>query len=162
MKTKNQTTSRSILRMLFIAALFMFAAGTTNAQNKETTMQDIYEKGLEIVKMLEEQYNQEIVRIEYDLLFDSKETTRGFSSDYEYSVIAFSDFRVEDLDITIFRKSGSSWEQVVKDTETDNTPIVSFKPDGSSTYKIEVKAYKFAEGYSAAHYGLIIYHDIPE
>lgn len=162
MKTKNQTTSRSILRMLFIAALFMFAAGTANAQNKETTMQDIYEKGLEIVKMLEEQYNQEIVRIEYDLLFDSKETTRGFSSDYEYSVIAFSDFRVEDLDITIFRKSGSSWEQVVKDTETDNTPIVSFKPDGSSTYKIEVKAYKFTEGYSAAHYGLIIYHDIPE
>jgi len=152
----------SIGRSAAVVALMLFGALNASAQNSETTMQDIYEKGGQLVKMLEETYDQEIVRIEYDLLFDTKETSRGFNSSYEYTVLAFADHRVEDLDITVYKKSGSSWVQVVKDTETDNTPLVQFRPTSGAQYKIEIKAYKFAQGYSAAHYGVIISHDIPD
>lgn len=162
MKTKNQTICHSIFSMLFVAALIVFGAVPVNAQNSETTMQDIYEKGGAILKGLEEEYGQEIVRIEYDLVFSEKETTRNFSSDYDYSIIAFADDRVEDLDVTVLRETDNGWVVVVKDTEEDATPIVSFTPDGYSNYKIQVSVSKFAPGCSGAHYGLIISHDIPE
>lgn len=145
-----------------ITLLMLFVALNASAQNSETTMQDIYEKGKQLVELLEESYNQEIVRIEFDLLFDTKEVSRGFNSSYEYTVLAFADHRVEDLDITVYKKAGSSWVQVVKDTETDNTPLVQFRPQSGAQYKIEIKAYKFASGYSAAHYGVIISHEIPD
>lgn len=148
-------------RNMAVALLLMLGTANASAQNSETTMQDIYEKGKGLVELLEETYNMEIVRIEFDLLFDTKETTRGFNSKYEYTVVGFADHRVEDLDITIYRKSGGNWVQVVKDTEADNSPIVQFRPTSGSQYKIEVKAYKFAQGYSAAHYGIIIAHEIP-
>ena len=106
------------MKQLTIALLMMFCCATANAQNAETTMQDIYEKGGELVKMLEERYEQEIVRIEYDLLFGTKESIRTLSTSYRYTVLAFSDDRVEDLDITVYKRSGNSWEQIMKDTET--------------------------------------------
>ena len=68
------------MKQLTIALLMMFCCATANAQNAETTMQDIYEKGGELVKMLEERYEQEIVRIEYDLLFGTKESIRTLST----------------------------------------------------------------------------------
>ena len=149
------------MKQLTIALLMMFCCATANAQNAETTMQDIYDKGGELVKMLEERYEQEIVRIEYDLLFGTKESIRTLSTSYRYTVLAFSDDRVEDLDITVYKRSGNSWEQIMKDTETDNSPLVQFTPTAATEYKVEIKAYKFREGESAAHYGLIISHDMP-
>jgi hypothetical protein len=148
-------------RSMILAAMLLTVATTVNAQDAETTMQDIYEQGLGMVKYLEEEANQEIVRIEYDLVFDSKETIRNLSSSYTYTVVAFADDRVEDLDITIYKKSGSSWTQVTKDTETDNTPVVQITPKEAGEYKVKITAYKFAEGYSGAHYGMIISHENP-
>ena len=113
------------------------------------------------LRLQEERYEQEIVRIEYDLLFGTKESIRTLSTSYRYTVLAFSDDRVEDLDITVYKRSGNSWEQIMKDTETDNSPLVQFTPTAATEYKVEIKAYKFREGESAAHYGLIISHDMP-
>lgn len=146
-----------------IAVIFILLGSLSlNAQNSDITMKDIYQEGLEYLQILEDKHNQEIVHIEYDLIFNTKETKRGFSSDYQYMVFAFADHRVEDLDITIFKETFKGWVQVEKDTKSDNTPLVFFKPEDSGTYKIEIKAYKFKSGYSAAHYGLIISHDIPD
>ena len=134
---------------------------TANAQNKETTMQDIHQKGTNLIEYLEEKRDQEIVRIEYDIVFTTKETTRVLSEDYEYQILGFADHRVEDLNITVYKKVGTDWIEVAKDTESDNTPMLTIKPVSTREYKIEVSVNKFKEGYSAAHYGLIICHDNP-
>ena len=149
-------------KMTLLGILMAWGGQNVNAQNEETTMQDIHQKGMQLIEYLEEKKNQEVVRIEYDIVFTEKETTRWLSEDYEYQIVGFADHRVEDLDITIYKRVGSEWIEVTKDTDSDNTPIVTVKPVSSRDYKIKISAYKFKEGYSAAHYGLIICHDMPE
>ena len=149
------------VKAMLLGLMMACIATTANAQN-ETTMQDIHQKGTNLIEYLEEKHNQEIVRIEYDIVFTTKETIRVLSEDYEYQILGFADHRVEDLDITVYKKVGTEWIQVAKDTDSDNTPMLTVKPTSTREYKIEVSAYKFKEGFSAAHYGLIICHDIPE
>jgi hypothetical protein len=149
-------------KAMLLGIMMICMAQTVNAQNEETTMQDIHQTGMNLIEYLEEKQNQEIVRIEYDLVFTKKETTRYLYEDFEYQILGFADRRVEDLDITVYKKLGTEWIQVAKDTDADSSPMLTVKPTSSREYKIEVSVYKFKEGYSAAHYGLIICHDIPE
>ena len=50
----------------------------------------IYKKGAQLVSEFDEQ-GAEIVRIEYDLVFDTKESFRNLSEDWEYAIIGFAD-----------------------------------------------------------------------
>ncbi len=149
------------VKAMLLGLMMVCMTTTANAQN-ETTMQDIHQKGTNLIEYLEEKHNQEIVRIEYDIVFTTKETTRVLSEDYEYQILGFADHRVEDLNITVYKMVGSEWIQVAQDTESDNTPMLTVKPTSTREYKIEVSVNKYKEGFSAAHYGLIICHDIPE
>ena len=149
------------VKAMLLGMMMACMTTTANAQNKETTMQDIHQKGTNLIEYLEEKHDQEIVRIEYDIVFTTKETTRVLSEDYEYQILCFADHRVEDLNITVYKKVGTDWIEVAKDTESDNTPMLTIKPVSTREYKIEVSVNKFKEGYSAAHYGLIICHDNP-
>jgi hypothetical protein len=149
------------VKAMLLGLMMACMTTTANAQNK-TTIQDIHQKGTNLIEYLEEKHNQEIVRIEYDIVFTTKETTRVLSEDYEYQILGFADHRVEDLNITVYKMVGSEWIQVAQDTESDNTPMLTVKPTSTREYKIEVSVNKYKEGFSAAHYGLIICHDIPE
>ena len=149
------------VKAMLLGMMMACMTTTANAQNKETTMQDIHQKGTNLIEYLEEKHDQEIVRIEYDIVFTTKETTRVLSEDYEYQILGFADHRVEDLNLTVYKKVSTDWIEVAKDTESDNTPMLTIKPVSTREYKIEVSVNKFKEGYSAAHYGLIICHDNP-
>ena len=151
---------KNIFRRMVLLALVLMGCQMASAQkNDGTSMQDVYELGLDIIKMVEDKYDKEIVHIEYDIIRDSKEITRYLSSDYEYSIVAFADDRVEDLDVVIYKKSGNRWVEVSKDTDSSSVAVASVTPTTGAEYKFEVRVYKFAKGYSACHYGLMVYHD---
>ena len=145
--------------VMLLALVLMASQGAFAQKNDGTSMQDIYEMGLEIIKMVEDKYDKEIVHIEYDIIRESKDITRYLSSGYEYSIVAFADDRVEDLDVVIYKKSGGRWVEVAKDTDSSSVSVASVTPKTEGEYKFEVKVYKYASGYSACHYGLMIYHE---
>jgi hypothetical protein len=103
----------------------------------------------------------EIVRIEYDLIFTSKETFRTLSPDWEYLVIGFADGGVKDLDVKVYEYDDllDKWTLVAQDDATDAFAMVAVTPTRAAMYKVEVIAYEFYEGYSAARYGLMFVHD---
>jgi hypothetical protein len=49
---------------------------------------------------------------------------------------------------------------VVADDESDNHPVVTVEPSETDKYLIELSVYKWDEEYSAAHYGMLIYHEL--
>ena len=146
--------------LLFAMAAMLFAA-EAKAQNEETTMQPIIEKTQYLVNYLENDKNQEIVRMEMDLLSTSKSTTRMLQKGFTYTIVAYGDYRFEDIDVKVYVRNGSNWTLVDKDTDTDSLAAVSVTPSVNAEYKIEISAYKFAKGYSIGHYGLIICHEMP-
>ena len=52
-----------------------------------------------------------------------------------------------------------SWVEVGRDTDSEDVALVEVSPKEQGEYKIEIKAYKFKEGYNVGHYGLIIAHE---
>ena len=77
MKTKNIVT----LTFGLLLSLSLNAQCTNGTKSSP-----IYKEGAELVEKFDEA-GLEIVRIEYDLIFSSKETTRNLSSDWEYTIV---------------------------------------------------------------------------
>ncbi len=125
-----------------------------------TLMSPLYVTGAEYVAYLEKE-NMEIVRIEYDLVFSGslKESFRQLTTDWEYGILAFGDKGIKDIDIKLYKDTGSGWELVTEDTSAENSAWITVKPTTTSMYKMVVVAYSFIEGYTGGHYGLIIFHE---
>ena len=120
----------------------------------------IYKMGAQLVEEFDNG-GSEIVRIEYDLIFSSKETFRNLTSDWEYVIIGFADNGVQDLDVKLYEYDDllEQWKLVAEDKSTEAYAIVTYKPLVTAMYKVEVIVYKFHEGYTAARYGLMFVHD---
>jgi hypothetical protein len=143
----------------FGIAFALLVTHTAFAQRDDgTSMGSIIERANAVVERLEKK-NYEVVRIEMDIVAGEKETQRYLSSDWTYGAIAIADDRVEDLDIYVFKEVDGEWVQVKKDDTDDAIPAVALQPKETSLYKFVIKAHKYADGYSAAHYALMIYHE---
>jgi hypothetical protein len=147
---------------LFVSAiLLLLTTGFASAQCiNGTKSYPIYKAGAQIVNEFDIQ-GKEIVRIEYDLIFDSKETFRDLTTDWEYSIIAFADDGVKDVDVKIYTYDDllEQWTLVAQDNSTEGFAIITYQPAETALHKIEVIVYEFYEGYTAARYGLFIVHD---
>ena len=155
------------MKMLFlIIVTCIFAAGTSLAQkdysyldnDKGTSMEPILAAAKPLVEEIEDE-DFEIVRMEFDLIFGKKSTYRTLFDGWTYGIAAFGDYRIKDIDLTIYKKSRGVWKKVEEDAENDDVATVSIKPRDKEEYKIEISVYKFNKGYKVGHYGLMIFHE---
>ncbi len=130
--------------------------------NEYTTMSPIMEKGEEIVEFLENSQDQEIVRMEYDILTSTTSSYRTLTNNWTYTIVAFGDFRFQDIDVNVYRKVNGTWKPVTSDSDESSMAVVTVSPNTTGEYRIDITAYSFKDGYSAGHYGLIICHDQPD
>lgn len=144
---------------LLITLFFGFQVGQAQCVNG-TKSYPLYKTGAELISALDDE-GKEVVRIEYDLLFTSKETFRQLTSDWEYTLVAFADDGIKDLDIKLYEYDTllDRYVEKTKDNSTDKMAILTWKPETTAQYKIEIIAYEFHEGYTAARYGLLVFHD---
>lgn len=149
------------VKFLAAAAVLILAAQFISAQCiNGTKSYPIYKAGAQLVSEFDNQ-GKEIVRIEYDLIFDSKESFRDLSSDWEYSILAFGDDGVKDLDLKVYIWDDllETWTLVAEDNSEESFCMITYQPEETARHKVEVIVYEFNEGYSAARYGLFYVHD---
>jgi len=128
------------------------------AQPKEgTSMKPILSDALSYIEAVEKN-SYEIVRMEFDIIGDKTTTFRTLQQGWTYAVIAFGDYRILDIDIAIYKDVDGTWTLIQKDTDAKPTASVTVKPSSTGMYRIDIIAYKFVSGYTAAHYGLLIVH----
>jgi len=147
--------------ILTLAILMLLPSFSLRAQCiNGTKSYPIYKLGAQLVDTYDNA-GAEIVRIEYDLIFSSKETFRNLTSDWEYSIIGFADEGVKDLDVKLYEYDDllEKWKLVAEDNSTEAYVMVNYKPPVSALYKVEVIVYEFHEGYTAARYGLMFVHN---
>ena len=128
-------------------------------KNIETTMKQISKEVSDYVEFIEDVYEQEIVHIEMDLLHTTKSVYRTLSSGWTYQILAFGDYRMADIDIKVYLKTGNTWELQKSDTDTEKSALVTIEPSATGEYRIDISCYRFKPGYSVGHYGLIIFHE---
>ncbi len=126
-------------------------------RNDGTSVMPIMQTAATAIEKIENS-NNEIVRIEFDILKDEKSSYRSLYSQWNYGILAFGESdRVEDIDIELYRQTGDSWTLVKKDTDVASVASMTFKPVYDGNYKIVIKGYRFSSG--GSHYGLIIFHE---
>lgn len=148
------------MKKLFFALVLAFMmCGNAFSQRSSTSMAPIMSKAEDLVQYLEREADLEIVRMEYDILRNTKTTTRMLSSGWTYTIIAFGDYRFRDIDVRVYKKVYGEWQLVESDNDTNAVAIVNVTPQYDGEYLIEIKAYSFEPGYDVGHYGLIIAHE---
>ncbi len=146
--------------LVFAALAFALLAPASLHADEYTTMKGIMEDLMDYVYYLEDSLDQEIVNIDADIITeDGVAYTRNLHQGWTYGVTAFGDWRIADLDITVYKDVDGNWVEIEKDDEADNNPTVFITPSTTGTYKIDIEVYTFAGDYTAAHYGLIIFHE---
>jgi len=151
---------------MLIAITFVFTAAISFGQKNYSYLDN--EKGISMepilaaVKPLVEEIENkdfEIVRMEYDLIFDKKSTYRTLYEGWTYGIAAFGDYRIKDIDITVYIERKGKWKKIEEDAENDDVATVSIKPRSDEEYKIVISVYKFNRDYTVGHYGLMIFHE---
>jgi hypothetical protein len=148
-------------KIILLAILSLLFMTNVNAQCiNGTKSYPIYKMGAQLVETFDND-GAEIVRIEYDLIFSSKESFRNLSSDWEYVIVGFADNGVKDLYVKLYEYDDllAQWKVVAEDKSTESYAIISYKPLVTALYKVEIIVYEFYEGYDAARYGLMYIHD---
>lgn len=146
--------------------IFIMSVGISFAQHnysyldndKGTSMEPILARAELLVKEIESD-DYEIVRMEYDLIFTEKDAYRNLYEGWTYGIAAFGDYRIKDIDVTVYKQSRGEWKKIIEDAENDDVATVSVKPRQNEEYKIVISVYKFNKDYNVGHYGLIVFHE---
>src|SRR5690242_15971387 len=100
---------------IFIFCALAFASINSFSQSA-TTMQDIIEDATKKVVELEEQRNQEVVNMTFDLIVNKGKKTvwRNLDPSFDYDVLVLGDRRIKTLKVTVYRKDSqtSEWKHV--------------------------------------------------
>jgi hypothetical protein len=151
---------KKLLLAVFAAAMLLPAALQAD---EYTTMKDIMLDLAEYVVLLEDSLNQEIVHLHADIITtDGVSYSRTLRAGWTYGVTAFGDWRIADLDVIIYKDVDGQWIEIERDEAEDSNPTVMVQPSSDGTYSIDISVYSFSGDYSAAHYGLVIFHEMPE
>lgn len=120
----------------------------------------IHEMGAEILAVLEAQ-DKEVVRMEYDIIFDQKESFRALSEEWEYTIVAFADAGVELLNVSLWYYSDldDTWNKVTETNSDTNYAIINFKPMVAGSFRAVVSVDQFSEGFNIGRYGIFYLHD---
>ena len=148
------------MKKTFVSMVVMFFVIFCKSQNYDDgrSMSPILENTIKIMEFVEGE-GAEIVRVEMDILHDEKVTYRILQEGWTYLIFAYGDYRVSDIDIEVYKETGSGWSLIKKDNSADPTALVEIEPYVSGNYAIKVKGYRCHTGYNSCHYGLIICHE---
>jgi len=154
---------KTILFAAFILCSLVFLNRQTYSQSS-TTMQDILETVSAKVAELEDQRNQEVVNMTFDLLVNTGKKTvwRYLDPSFDYDVMVIGDRRVEKLKVTVYKKDNASGEWKFVDEYTDDKPVLRIDPQEFEQYEFTVTVDKFKSGNTTGHFALLLYHQNPE
>ena len=147
---------------LITASLFIFTQNSLS--QSATTMQDILETVTTKVIELEDQRNQEVVNMTFDLIVNTGKKTvwRFLDPAFDYDVMVLGDRRVDKLKITVYKKDNTSGEWKFVDEYTDDKPVIRLDPQEFEQYEFTVTVDKFKTGNTTGHFALLLYHQNPE
>jgi len=147
---------------IILSSLFLFSARSFS--QSATTMQDIMETVSAKVIELEDQRNQEIVNMTFDLIVNTGKKTvwRYLDPAFDYDVMVLGDRRVEKLKITVYKKNSKTNEWEFVDEYSDDKPVIRLDPQEFEQYEFTVTIDKFKTGSTTGHFALLLYHQNPE
>ncbi len=153
-----------ILKFSLLAAFAFLLMNFSSYSQSSTTMQDILETTTQKVVELEEQRNQEIVNMTFDLIVNKGKKTiwRFLDPAFDYDALILGDRRVGKIKITVNRKDNTTGEWIFVDEYSDDRPLIRLDPQEFEQYEFTISVVEFRTGNSTGHFAFLLYHQNPE
>ena len=122
-------------KITLLVALFALSA-FNSIHSQEISMSNILELAAPIVELIEVENDQEIVRMEFDILSSSassKITMRTLYSGWTYGICAFGDYRISDLDIKVYKDMDGEPVLLKKDDDASDVAVVTIEPSSTGS-----------------------------
>ncbi|HEY3251084.1 MAG TPA: hypothetical protein VGK25_08185 [Ignavibacteria bacterium] len=150
---------KTLLSLIFITAALIPAKLLAQST---TTMQDILETVTAKIVELEEDKNQEIVNVTFDLLVNEGKKTvwRFLDPAFTYDLSIIGDRRISKLKVTVYKQGKSDWEYV--DEVSASNPKLKIYPSEYEQYEFTISVADFKSGNNTGHFAFMLYHDNPE
>ena len=150
-----------ILLSILAFLLFILLTSKVSLSQSETTMQDILETATQKIVELEDEKDQEVVNITFDLLVRSgkKTVTRYLDPSFDYKVMAIGDRRISKLYLFVYKKGEKDWEYVTE--AKSSMPQFEILPTDYEQYEFTVSVEEFKGSNITGHFALLIYHRDP-
>ena len=148
-------------KILPLLVLFLvFHSGAIGQVVGGKSSKTIHDMGAQILAVLEGQ-DREVVRMEYDIIFDEKESFRALSEEWEYTIVAFADAGVKVLNVSLWYYSDldDTWNKVIETNSDTNYAIINYKPAVPGSFRAVVSVDQFTEGFTIGRYGIFYLHD---
>lgn len=149
---------------LLIAVCLVSVMSRGAYSQSSTTMLDIMETVNAKVTELEEQRNQEIVNMTFDLLVNQGKKTvwRYLDPAFDYDVMVIGDRRIASIKLTVNKKDNATGEWKLVDEFSADKPLLRLDPQDFEQYEFIVTVDGFKPGSTTGHFALILYHQNPE
>ncbi len=149
-------------RLMLVLSLVLLCGPLFLLADQETSMKPMINGLKEAVASAEDDLDMEVVHFQSDIIGeDGVSYTRTLYKGWTYTIYAFADWRVDDLDITVYKDVDDEWVEIAGDDEISETASVEIEVTKTQEYLIEIEVYEFVEDYSVAHYALMIAHEHP-
>ncbi len=147
--------------LAFIVNAYLSAQTGAALDNANTTSMMPIVSGIEETIKTVEKENVEIVRMEFDLIFEGKpkETLRTLVQGYTYGVLVWGDYKIKQMAVNVYKKVNGSWQFVITGTPSGSTTTAYVKIEETGEYKFEYHVIQLAEGFTGGHYGMLLIHD---
>lgn len=151
--------TQALLLLMLCSLTISAQSGIQFDNDKGTSMLPITFDVLDNIKAIEAE-NVEIVRIEFDLIFTTKEITRTLSSGYTYGAILYGDYRIKHLKLDVYKEVNGSWKYEGSGLFAEGICSISIPITETANYKFKLTASEFHKDYKVGHYGFILIHDM--
>ena len=111
-----------------------------------------------LVNIIENDFKAEIVRMEFDIIRDTAISYRNMFPGYRYGIFVYGDYRIKELNLSVFQKNGAKWENISTGTIDKNTSLAWVEPKRPGLFTIKVYVNEFYGEFNGGHYGILIFH----
>jgi hypothetical protein len=143
------------MKKLIAVFLVAWVVNISNAQIKEDlAMSDILFRGGVAAKKLEMELGYQVIRMEFDRIYDTENSYRYLSKNTPYNIYVLGDGHVRRVKLKVYKNVNDEWSLIDSDND-DFMASVDHNPlhDGLYRFTIEVD---LNDGYKSADYCLIV------
>jgi hypothetical protein len=156
MKKNNKST---FFKRVLVSVVMLLCLSALNAYAGDG--KDIVDQVGRFVEYLEgEKFEKRIGGVMIDRLNKDSNPTRSYTRTLykgnTYVALATSGKGINDIDLIVYRKSGSNWIQLDKDTDNSDVAVVEFECTATGQYKFEIKGYSYETNITEAFFGFIL------
>ncbi len=153
----SKTNTRFTFMIKFLPLIFALITFSIKAQNPNS-IEPIIMSGLKLIDDIEKKYESSttVIKADFDFAHDDNFTYVDLSSDFEYVIAALGDDMVASISIILKRKVKNKWVDLDQDSSNTNNASITFNPDISGQYAVDVKVNSFKSVSQVGHVGCFV------